>query len=390
MKTNKLVTLLCATAMLVSLSACNNNSAEDSKPTSESTTASSEAEKNDVTSSEATQTENPTDDENTSAGGLDELATIVSKDVEDTVSELSKEYEQLKADVDTFDKYLANTDKVENFYTKVYETHNALCIRMCEYSLQYAETIVGSEKPNDEKYDELEELYDSIYDDAGDDIYDEIYDGILDDMYEDFYDGILDEAYDSVEYSVWSDARSNEYDWWSDTRSDVYDDWSDYRSDVYDFWSDVRGEIWDDDIEKANKKIEDFREDVEKLKGNATQQNNNSSDDEAASTTAADETEAPKDETPAENLVDGMRPEFKEALDSYEDFFDEYCAFMKKMKDNPDDLSLLGEYTEYLTQYSETMEKMGELDDGEMNDAELKYYLEVTNRINEKLLDAAL
>ena len=85
-----------------------------------------------------------------------------------------------------------------------------------------------------------------------------------------------------------------------------------------------------------------------------------------------------------------MRPDFKEALDSYEDFFYEYCEFMKKFNESPDDLSLLGEYTEYLTQYSETMEKMGELDDGEMNDAELKYHLEVTNRINEKLLNAAM
>ena len=61
-----------------------------------------------------------------------------------------------------------------------------------------------------------------------------------------------------------------------------------------------------------------------------------------------------------------------------------------KYKNSPDDLSLLGEYVDYMAQYSETMEKMGELGDEEMNDAELKYYLEVTNRINEKILDAAL
>ena len=92
----------------------------------------------------------------------------------------------------------------------------------------------------------------------------------------------------------------------------------------------------------------------------------------------------------AESLVDGMRPEFKETLDSYEDFFNEYCDFMKKFNESPNDLSLFGEYIEYLSQYSETMGKIGELDDGEMNDAEMKYYLEVTNRINKKLIDAAL
>lgn len=42
-----------------------------------------------------------------------------------------------------------------------------------------------------------------------------------------------------------------------------------------------------------------------------------------------------------EELVDGLRPEFKEAMDSYEAFYDEYCAFMKKYMKNPTDLKLL-------------------------------------------------
>lgn len=95
-------------------------------------------------------------------------------------------------------------------------------------------------------------------------------------------------------------------------------------------------------------------------------------------------------ETPAENLVDGMRPEFKEAIDSYEAFFDEYCEFMKKYNESPDDLTLLAQYAEYIAQYTDTMSKMEALDDGEMNDAETKYYIEVTSRINQKLLEIAL
>lgn len=85
-------------------------------------------------------------------------------------------------------------------------------------------------------------------------------------MYDTFYNGILDDAYDDAPYDEWSDARSDEYDWWSDTRSDVYDEWSDFRSDVYDFWSDMRSELWDDDIEKAENKLKDFKEDIEKQK----------------------------------------------------------------------------------------------------------------------------
>ena len=62
---------------------------------------------------------------------------------------------------------------------------------------------------------------------------------------------------------------------------------------------------------------------------------------------------------------------------------------MKKYSESSYDLTLLGEYTEYLAQYADTMKKMETLDDGEMNDAEMKYYLEVTNRINKKLLEVA-
>ena len=137
---------------------------------------------------------------------------------------------------------------------------------MYDYSLYYAELIIKSDKSNGDKYDDLEELYENIYENAGEKIYDEIYDGILDKMYKDFYDGILEDAYDNAPYDEWSDARSDEYDWWSDTRSNTYDDWSDCRSDVYDFWSDIRSEIWDDDIQKAEKKMKDFQEEIDKLK----------------------------------------------------------------------------------------------------------------------------
>lgn len=107
-------------------------------------------------------------------------------------------------------------------------------------------------------------------------------------------------------------------------------------------------------------------------------------------TTTEATTEKRDEEKTVESLVEGIRPEFKEAIDSYEKFFDKYCSFMKKYKESPDDLSLLADYTQYLTQYSETMEKMDALDDGDLNDAETKYYIEVTARINQKLIEAAL
>ena len=198
---------------------------------------------------------------------LEELEETILKDVEDSITILTAEYEKLVAEINTYDKYLENTSDIEAFYAKVLSDTENLCFRMYQYSVDYAEVILSSDKSNDDKYDDLDDIYDCIYDDAGDEIYDEIYDGILDDMYDNFYDGILDNAYDNAPYREWSDARSNEYEWWSDARSDVYEFWSDTRSDVYEFWSDMRSDIWNDDIEKAKNTLDDFQKDIEKLKG---------------------------------------------------------------------------------------------------------------------------
>ena len=268
MKTNKLIALFCVTAMLLSFTACDSKKNDEDKSSGNATSSSVETtEKQDAES----KTDAPKEEETKapSANTDGDLDDIVIKDVEDTVAALNAEYEGLKAEIDTYSKYLSNTDKMEAFYAKIQDTNYSLCVRMYEYSLDYAESIVNSDMSNDDKYDELEELYDNIYDDAGNEIYDSIYDGILEDMYDDFYDGLLDDAYDNEEYSEyseWSDARSDEYEWWSDTRSQVYEDWSDMRSDIYDLYSDLRSSIWDDDIDEAKEIIEDFREDVEKLK----------------------------------------------------------------------------------------------------------------------------
>lgn len=90
-----------------------------------------------------------------------------------------------------------------------------------------------------------------------------------------------------------------------------------------------------------------------------------------------------------EELVDGMRPEFKEAMDSYEAFYDEYFDIMKKYAENPSDMKLLVDYTDMLTKAAEMTEKFDAWEDSDMNNTELKYYLDVNNRITKKLLDVA-
>ena len=83
----------------------------------------------------------------------------------------------------------------------------------------------------------------------------------------------------------------------------------------------------------------------------------------------------------------GLRPNFKKAMDDYETFMNEYVEFMKKYSANPSDTSLLKDYTNYMTKYTKAMESFEKWDEEDMNDAETKYYLEVQTRVNKKLLE---
>lgn len=195
----KFLALLLAIGMLLSLSACVEKTTNDTVSNSKSV-------------SKATVTK---------ANSLEELNEQVLKDVENTITTLNTEWGNLSTEIDTYDEYKNNIDKVKGFYGKIQNDTQLLCIRLREYSSAYAELILTSDKSFDDKYDDFDMLYDTVYEDARDEIYDEIYDGVLDDMYDVYYDEILGGAYDNIPYDEWSDARSDEYDLWSDTRSEV-------------------------------------------------------------------------------------------------------------------------------------------------------------------------
>ena len=85
----------------------------------------------------------------------------------------------------------------------------------------------------------------------------------------------------------------------------------------------------------------------------------------------------------------GITPEFKKAMDAYESFFDEYVAFMKKYNDLSDTTSMLADYTKYIAKYSEMYAAMNAINQTELSNADLIYYLEVTARILSKLTEVA-
>lgn len=312
------------------------------------------------------------------------LEAEIESETETALTELSTQWEELHAGVGDYGTYMAKAAEIEAFYTKVYETSASLCIKMREYSIEYAEAVLATGKSSMDMYDDLDGIFDLIYDDMGDDIYDGIYDGVLDDMYDGLYGGALDDIPEGVEYADWSDARSDEYDMWSDMRSEVYDQWSDFRSDVYGFWSDVKGEVFSEDIEGAQDEIADFVKDTEKESGELLPA------DGTEETEPEVEPEAqPVEPAEAAPTADGIRPEFKAAMDSYEAFFDEYVAFMEEYAESTDAAGMSTEYIAMMQQYLETMEAMQELGEEELSDEEALYYAEVSLRISQKLMEAA-
>ena len=94
------------------------------------------------------------------------------------------------------------------------------------------------------------------------------------------------------------------------------------------------------------------------------------------------------EEIPEEESSEALlSPEFKKTMDDYEDWFDHYCEVMKKYQENPSDLALLSEMTDLITEETEMLDQMNSMDQSEMNTAELAYYIEVTARIEKKLLE---
>lgn len=104
-------------------------------------------------------------------------------------------------------------------------------------------------------------------------------------------------------------------------------------------------------------------------------------------TTTSTDTES-STQTDATVSSTDIRTEFKEAMDSYEAFFDEYCEFMKKYNESDDTTSLLADYASYMVKYTDTMQKMNNISEDELTDAEVAYYSEVSARISAKLIEA--
>lgn len=257
---NKRISCLIVAALMLMLPACGSNNST----TPDDTGAANDSQ----TSEDNTQTDDTDgqDGIDSPATTLDELNDEVASYVESEAANIVATSDALIAGMSDYDDYVANVDSVQEFYDNAIGDVTQMAIQLQQYSIDYATMVTSSDEERADQYDDIEELYDTIYEDAFDVIYDDIYDDMMDDIYDAFYDGIIDDAYDTVPYDEWYDAHSDAYDMWYDARSDIYDVFYDYRSDVYDFYSDIRSDIYQQNPDAIEKDITDFQADVDELK----------------------------------------------------------------------------------------------------------------------------
>jgi len=112
-------------------------------------------------------------------------------------------------------------------------------------------------------------------------------------------------------------------------------------------------------------------------------------DEAAESSQEEQKQEEQPQEVQEKEQTSGVDPELKAFLDSYEEFVDQYVEFMKKYNSDPNNMvSMLGEYGEMMQKYADFAEKIDKYDSSSMSTEDSKYYIEVTTRCAQKMLEA--
>ena len=112
-------------------------------------------------------------------------------------------------------------------------------------------------------------------------------------------------------------------------------------------------------------------------------------DDDTSSNEVTTTTTAKVTTTTTTAKGDDIDSDFKKAMDSYESFMNDYVEFMKKYQKNPADLSLLADYSKYMSDYTKVCNDFSDWGDKDLSTDELAYYLDVQTRVSKKLLEVA-
>jgi hypothetical protein len=113
-----------------------------------------------------------------------------------------------------------------------------------------------------------------------------------------------------------------------------------------------------------------------------------SSDPASTADKAAGESKETGNDKKQTEQKSGVDPELKAFLDSYEDFVDEYVEFMKKYQEDPTNaISMLSEYADIMQKYVDFADKVSKYNSSNLSTEDYKYYIEVTSRCTQKMLD---
>lgn len=80
-----------------------------------------------------------------------------------------------------------------------------------------------------------------------------------------------------------------------------------------------------------------------------------------------------------------VTPELKAFLDSYEEFMNQYIAFLQKYEHSDDPYAMMSDYMKMLRQYKDFSEKIDKYDTDNMSKTDSAYYFKVMTRIAERL-----
>lgn len=97
------------------------------------------------------------------------------------------------------------------------------------------------------------------------------------------------------------------------------------------------------------------------------------------------EEEAKKAQEQQNNSTGGVSAAVKEAMDSYESAMNKYADFMEKYENEGAPSSMLTDYLDMLNQANDAMKKLDAIDQSGWSTADNDYYLEVMNRVNQRL-----
>ncbi len=106
----------------------------------------------------------------------------------------------------------------------------------------------------------------------------------------------------------------------------------------------------------------------------------------AASSSATSEPVA----SSSSNVTATSDADFKQVMDDYEKFMDDYIAFMEKYSSSGNPVSMAADYAKMMADYSTMTAKIDAIDEDSLTEEDYLYYIEVVNRVNEKLANASV